>query len=123
MEQARRASIVNEDMRHRRVQKLDVGASSSWPMSGVVSTSDGADRVFDGTTDGVILRMRALLIVTKLLTLTMSYYFVSGGVNLQVNSQYSLRVFLPLFFFPKRHFNYLLNRHVLVSVCVEALII
>ena len=57
MEQARRASIVNEDMRHRRVQKLDVGASSSWPMSGVVSTSDGADRVFDGTTDGVILRM------------------------------------------------------------------
>lgn len=44
MEQARRTSIVDEEMRQRRVQELVAGASSSGPISGAVSITHGAHK-------------------------------------------------------------------------------
>ena len=48
--------IGDDEMRQRRVQELFVGASSFGPMSGVLSIIDGADKVVNVTTKGVIHR-------------------------------------------------------------------
>ena len=55
VEQDRRASILDEEIRQRRVHELAIEASCSGPMSGDVSTIDGSGRVVDDTTDGIIL--------------------------------------------------------------------
>lgn len=44
-----------EEMCKKRVQALDIAASSFVPVSGLVSTNDGADKVVYDNTDGVIL--------------------------------------------------------------------
>ena len=57
--EARRASIVDEELRQRRVCERAAGASSSAPVAevqpilrGVVSTTDGAERLIESTTEG-----------------------------------------------------------------------
>uniref|UniRef100_M1DYN1 Integrase core domain containing protein n=1 Tax=Solanum tuberosum TaxID=4113 RepID=M1DYN1_SOLTU len=59
-EQARKVSIVNEELHQQRVREGNLGASSSRPTTEAtvrddVSTTDGAFRVIDSTTEGVIL--------------------------------------------------------------------
>uniref|UniRef100_M1D9T7 Integrase core domain containing protein n=1 Tax=Solanum tuberosum TaxID=4113 RepID=M1D9T7_SOLTU len=54
-EQARRASILDEELRQRSMLKAAAGASSSVPVRIDVSTTDGVVRVVDSTTDGVVL--------------------------------------------------------------------
>uniref|UniRef100_M1DN02 Integrase core domain containing protein n=1 Tax=Solanum tuberosum TaxID=4113 RepID=M1DN02_SOLTU len=57
-----KASIVDEQLRERRVHEMMAGASSFMPVSEVLptgasnlSTNDGAVRVTDSTTDGVVI--------------------------------------------------------------------
>uniref|UniRef100_M1DMS7 Integrase core domain containing protein n=1 Tax=Solanum tuberosum TaxID=4113 RepID=M1DMS7_SOLTU len=60
--EARRASIVDEELRQHRARERVVGASSSAPvvevqpvLSYVVSTTDGAKRLIESTTEGATI--------------------------------------------------------------------
>uniref|UniRef100_M1DWW6 Integrase core domain containing protein n=1 Tax=Solanum tuberosum TaxID=4113 RepID=M1DWW6_SOLTU len=60
--EARKTSILDEELRQRKVRKSIAGASSSAPvvevlpvMRDVVSTTDGAVRVTESTTDGAMM--------------------------------------------------------------------
>uniref|UniRef100_M1D8Z3 Integrase core domain containing protein n=1 Tax=Solanum tuberosum TaxID=4113 RepID=M1D8Z3_SOLTU len=54
-EQARRSSILDEELHQKRALEAAAGASSSVPVRIDVSTTDGAVRVADNTTDGDVL--------------------------------------------------------------------
>uniref|UniRef100_M1DXF6 Integrase core domain containing protein n=1 Tax=Solanum tuberosum TaxID=4113 RepID=M1DXF6_SOLTU len=60
--EARRASIVDKELRQQRVRERIAGASSSAPVAevqpvlrDVVSTSDGAERLLESTTEGAMI--------------------------------------------------------------------
>uniref|UniRef100_M1DPK8 Integrase core domain containing protein n=1 Tax=Solanum tuberosum TaxID=4113 RepID=M1DPK8_SOLTU len=60
--EARRASIVDEELRHQRVRERVAGASSSVPVAevqpvlrDVVSTTDGAVRLMESTTESAMI--------------------------------------------------------------------
>uniref|UniRef100_M1DEL4 Integrase core domain containing protein n=1 Tax=Solanum tuberosum TaxID=4113 RepID=M1DEL4_SOLTU len=61
-EQARRASIINEELRQQRARESIIGASSARPTTEImtavgddVSTTDSAVRLTNSTTDGVVI--------------------------------------------------------------------
>uniref|UniRef100_M1DNY3 Integrase core domain containing protein n=1 Tax=Solanum tuberosum TaxID=4113 RepID=M1DNY3_SOLTU len=54
-ERARKASIIDEQLRQQRTSEMIDGASSSMPVGIDVRTTEGATRVTDSTTDGVVL--------------------------------------------------------------------
>uniref|UniRef100_M1DWJ2 Uncharacterized protein n=1 Tax=Solanum tuberosum TaxID=4113 RepID=M1DWJ2_SOLTU len=60
--EARRASIVAEELRQQRVRERVVGASTSAPVAevqpvvkDVVSTTDGAKKLLESTTEGAMI--------------------------------------------------------------------
>ena len=114
VEQARKASVVDKEMCKRRLQELVAEASSSRTASGVVSLSDGADRVVDETLDDVIIRDVGTVYGYTIIDLVGSSKTEPTLllIGLRRYAQSSLEVFLPVFFFSKRMFKFLLNRHV-----------